>query len=244
MMMNQHSILAVLLLLVVLEPSTTSAFTVGNPRAAAFTPTSVMTTTTTTSRSMQAQHHPRNLLLNMVSTEMDNKNGIVVEEEQKQSDETEMEQTTTAMMEASTTTKAPSTAITPIAEEEELSETKKLLQQVKDAGTAGIVSYALWELGFWALSVPVCVFGYYELTGHWPDLANADDTAKLGAEAFAFVNFARFAVPLRIGLALGTTPWIQANVLDRFFSQQDDVEETMEVSMKSNADATDDNKYL
>ena len=39
---------------------------------------------------------------------------------------------------------------------------------------------------------------------------------KLGAEAFAFVNFARFAVPLRIGLALSTTPWIQKNILDRF----------------------------
>jgi len=30
-------------------------------------------------------------------------------------------------------------------EEEELSETKKLLKQVKEAGTAGVVSYALWE---------------------------------------------------------------------------------------------------
>ena len=40
-------------------------------------------------------------------------------------------------------------------EEEELSETKKLLKQVKEAGTAGIVSYALWELAFWAFSVPV-----------------------------------------------------------------------------------------
>ena len=40
--------------------------------------------------------------------------------------------------------------------------------------------------------------------------------SKLGAEAFAFVNFARFAVPLRIGLALSTTPWIKENVVDRF----------------------------
>jgi len=39
---------------------------------------------------------------------------------------------------------------------------------------------------------------------------------KLGAEAFAFVNVARFAVPLRIGLALGTTPWVQANIVDKF----------------------------
>jgi len=99
---------------------------------------------------------------------------------------------------------------------EEETETQKLMRQVKEAGTAGVVSYALWELGFWTLSVPVCIVGYNQVTGHWPDLSNSDDQAKLGAEAFAFVNFARFAVPLRIGLALSTTPWIQENIIDRF----------------------------
>lgn len=98
----------------------------------------------------------------------------------------------------------------------ELSETEKLLKQVKEAGLAGVISYALWELGFWAVSVPVVLFGYYEVTGHWPDLSDKADIAKLSAEAFAFVNFARFAVPLRIGLALSTTPWIQSNIVDRF----------------------------
>lgn len=107
--------------------------------------------------------------------------------------------------------------------EEELSETQKLLKQVKESGTAGVISYALWELGFWALSVPVCVFGYYEVTGHLPDLSNKEDMAKLGGEAFAFVNFARFAVPLRIGLALGTTPWIQENVVDKFMKKDEEV---------------------
>jgi len=37
--------------------------------------------------------------------------------------------------------------------EEEMTETQKLMKQVKEAGTAGVISYALWELGFWALSV-------------------------------------------------------------------------------------------
>lgn len=100
--------------------------------------------------------------------------------------------------------------------EEEMSETQKMMAQVKEAGLAGIISYALWELGFWTVSVPVCVFGYYEVTGHLPDLSNAEDQGKLGAEAFAFVNFARFAVPLRIGLALSTTPWIDENIVRRF----------------------------
>jgi len=104
---------------------------------------------------------------------------------------------------------------------EEETETQKLMKQVKEAGTAGVISYALWELGFWFLSVPVCLFGYYQVTGHWPDLSDAEDQKKLGAEAFAFVNFARFAVPLRIGLALGTTPWIQENVVDKFMKKDE-----------------------
>lgn len=107
---------------------------------------------------------------------------------------------------------------------EEESETQKLMRQVKESGTAGVVSYALWELAFWAFSVPVCVFGYREVTGHWPDLSNADDQKKLGAEAFAFVNFARFAVPLRIGLALSTTPWIQKNIIDNFKKEDNNCE--------------------
>ena len=101
-------------------------------------------------------------------------------------------------------------------DEEELSESKKLLQQVKDAGIAGIISYIFWEWAFWGVSIPVCIAGYYQVTGHWPDFQNQDDLAKLGAEAFAFVNVARFAVPLRIGLALGTTPWVKENIVDKF----------------------------
>ena len=54
-----------------------------------------------------------------------------------------------------------------------------------------------------------------QVTGHWPDFSNQDDLAKLGAEAFAFVNVARFAIPLRIGLALSTTPWVRSNIVDK-----------------------------
>eukprot|EP00526_Cylindrotheca_closterium_P022875 CAMPEP_0113615752 /NCGR_PEP_ID=MMETSP0017_2-20120614/7872_1 /TAXON_ID=2856 /ORGANISM="Cylindrotheca closterium" /LENGTH=183 /DNA_ID=CAMNT_0000525017 /DNA_START=93 /DNA_END=644 /DNA_ORIENTATION=+ /assembly_acc=CAM_ASM_000147 len=115
----------------------------------------------------------------------------------------------------------------PVAEvedESEMSESEKLLKQVKEAGTAGVISYAAWELAFWALSVPVCIIGYRSVTGHFPDLSDKDDLAQLGAEAFAFVNFARFAVPLRIGLALGTTPWVQENVVDRFMKKDGEEE--------------------
>lgn len=118
--------------------------------------------------------------------------------------------------------------------EVEMSETEKLLKQVKDAGLAGVISYALWELGFWAVSVPVVLFGYYEVTGHWPDLSDKSDLTKLSAEAFAFVNFARFAVPLRIGLALSTTPWIQSNVVDRFIKKGDNTNNNNSTPASSN----------
>lgn len=109
-----------------------------------------------------------------------------------------------------------------VQEDEEMSETQKLMKQVKDAGVAGVISYALWELGFWMLSVPVVIFGYNAAVGHFPDLSDKDDLAKLGAEAFAFVNFARFAVPLRIGLALSTTSWIQSNVVDKYMKKNEE----------------------
>lgn len=103
---------------------------------------------------------------------------------------------------------------TDIGTEQSMGESENLMAQIKAAGVAGVISYAFWELGFWTISVPVCIVAYYQVTGHWPDFSDKDDVAKLGAEAFAFVNVARFAVPLRIGLALGTTPWVQANIVD------------------------------
>mmetsp|Transcript_15635 Transcript_15635/g.32352 ORF Transcript_15635/g.32352 Transcript_15635/m.32352 type:complete len:274 (-) Transcript_15635:130-951(-) len=101
-------------------------------------------------------------------------------------------------------------------QDQDVNETQNLMQQVKDAGIAGVISYAGWELAFWAFSVPVCIAAYKGATGHWPDFSDSEDMRQLGVEAFAFVNFARFAVPLRIGLALSTTPWIRRNIVDRF----------------------------
>ena len=40
---------------------------------------------------------------------------------------------------------------------------KNMLKQIKDLGAAGAVSYALWELGFWAMSIPIGEFGFYEM---------------------------------------------------------------------------------
>jgi hypothetical protein len=73
-------------------------------------------------------------------------------------------------------------------------------------------------------------------------LNDKDDISKLGAEAFAFVNFARFAVPLRIGLALGTIPWIQENIVDVFLVDEesnDDKDE--EIVAKECGESTGEN---
>ena len=43
---------------------------------------------------------------------------------------------------------------------------ENMMQQVKDAGVAGIISYVFWEWAFWGVSVPVCIFGYYEVRQH------------------------------------------------------------------------------
>merc|ERR1711871_1570567 len=95
------------------------------------------------------------------------------------------------------------------------------MDKVKAAGRAGIVSYVFWEWAFWGLSIPVCSFAFKQATGHWPDLSNSDDMKAVGAEAFAFVNVARFAIPLRIGLALSTTPWVQTQ-LDKYFPPKEE----------------------
>ena len=87
------------------------------------------------------------------------------------------------------------------------------------------LSVALTVLDQGGNLLDACVFAAVAALRHYrkphADLSNSDDQAKLGAEAFAFVNFARFAVPLRIGLALSTTPWIQDNIVDRFMKKDE-----------------------
>ncbi|KAL3809672.1 hypothetical protein ACHAXA_004223 [Cyclostephanos tholiformis] len=106
-----------------------------------------------------------------------------------------------------------------------LETSKNLLQKIKDAGAAGAISYALWEAAFWGISIPVCLTSYHQVTGHWPDFGTSgEDLRKLGLEAFAFVNFARLAVPIRVGLALSTIPWVERNILIRMSGSQGEVD--------------------
>ena len=55
------------------------------------------------------------------------------------------------------------------------------------------------QLAFWGASLPVCLVAYGLASGHWPDLSDQEDVAKFSAEAFAYVNVARLAAPLRVG---------------------------------------------
>ena len=52
------------------------------------------------------------------------------------------------------------------AKEEKGEEKENMMQQVKDAGVAGIISYIFWEWAFWGVSIPVCIFGYREVRQH------------------------------------------------------------------------------
>ena len=103
-----------------------------------------------------------------------------------------------------------------------------LLTQIKCAGRAGIVSYVIWEWIFWLTAVPIACFGYYSATGSWPDLSDGEDQAKVAGSIFAFVNVARFAVPLRVGLALSTTPWVDDNIVQPFLNKDGKADEGKE----------------
>jgi hypothetical protein len=92
-------------------------------------------------------------------------------------------------------------------------EKENMMQQIKSAGKAGALSLFLWELAFWAISLPVAIFGFEQVNGAWPDFGNQDDLAKVGAEAFAFANVARLALPVRIGLAVATIGWVDENIV-------------------------------
>ena len=97
-----------------------------------------------------------------------------------------------------------------------MDERKALVQKIKDAGLAGIVSYGLVQLAFFGAAVPIGLFGYYQATGHWPDLSNAEDQGQVAAEVFAFLSLSRLLIPLRIALALGMAQGVQTKILDRF----------------------------
>lgn len=54
-----------------------------------------------------------------------------------------------------------------------------LKEKIKSAGLAGALAYGGTELGFWLISIPLAVFGYYESTGEWLDLSSLEGKEKV-----------------------------------------------------------------
>ena len=105
-------------------------------------------------------------------------------------------------------------------------EGENVMEKIKCAGRAGIVSYIIWEWIFWLTAIPIACGTYYSATGSWPDFSVDEDKAKVAGSVFAFVNVARFAVPLRVGLALSTTPWVDENIVKKYLVKDGDEEAT------------------
>ena len=60
--------------------------------------------------------------------------------------------------------------------------------QVKAAGVAGLVSYALWEFVFWTVSVPLSIYTYHATTGEWPSFDNPESTAKVSNNPICWLD--------------------------------------------------------
>lgn len=90
------------------------------------------------------------------------------------------------------------------------------MTKIKSAGKAGIVSYALTELSFWVISVPLAVVSVAATTGELPDLSTPEGKAKVGVYSVGFLTIARAVVPVRIALALALTPWVDDNIMSKF----------------------------
>merc|ERR1712070_1098173 len=119
---------------------------------------------------------------------------------------------------------------------------ENVMEKIKCAGRAGIVSYIIWEVIFWFTAIPIACVTYYSAAGAWPDFSIDEDKAKVGASVFAFVNVARFAVPLRVGLALSTTPWVDENIVKKFLVKEGDEENNSGSAEDIESDLTTESK--
>jgi len=61
---------------------------------------------------------------------------------------------------------------------------ESLLQKIKDAGIAGVISYGIVQTIFWSASILIVLYGYVAVAGHFPDFSNDEDKAKLAAGTY------------------------------------------------------------
>ena len=97
----------------------------------------------------------------------------------------------------------------------ESEQTKKSgFAQVKEFGTAGVASYVLVELAFWAIALPAAIAWYRVAEGTWLDFENPADKAKLLGAGAVFINGVRFFVPFRLAAALALAPVVRRTFFD------------------------------
>ena len=96
------------------------------------------------------------------------------------------------------------------------------MEKVKAAGVSGIISYVGTEVVFWAFSLPLVISAYHSSTGEWLSISNTLDRGRIFALSATFVTAIRLAVPLRLGVAVALTPWVEDNVTKRYLLSSDD----------------------
>uniref|UniRef100_A0A7S0ALT8 Uncharacterized protein n=1 Tax=Pyrodinium bahamense TaxID=73915 RepID=A0A7S0ALT8_9DINO len=117
---------------------------------------------------------------------------------------------------------APKVSLAAKTREECEAEENNPLNKIKSLGLAGTISYALWESAFWIIGGGGAFAAYVWSNGHLPDFSNQEEMAKVGGGAFVFINGARLIVPVRIGLAISTAPWIEENIVKKWFPQDEE----------------------
>eukprot|EP00435_Cladocopium_sp_Y103_P040094 s3584_g10.t2 len=95
------------------------------------------------------------------------------------------------------------------------------MDDVKKYGTAGTLSYVITELLFWAIAFPTECIVYLNTAGHWPDFSKPEESAAVFGLVFAASNIARLLLPLRFGAALAMAPWVDENIMQKFFKKEE-----------------------
>eukprot|EP00490_Sorites_sp_Unknown_P030387 CAMPEP_0114674588 /NCGR_PEP_ID=MMETSP0191-20121206/46589_1 /TAXON_ID=126664 /ORGANISM="Sorites sp." /LENGTH=208 /DNA_ID=CAMNT_0001942143 /DNA_START=60 /DNA_END=686 /DNA_ORIENTATION=+ len=98
------------------------------------------------------------------------------------------------------------------------------MDDVKKYGAAGTLSYVITELLFWAIAFPTECIVYLNTAGHWPDFSKPEESAAVFGLVFAASNIARLLLPLRFGAALAMAPWVDENIMQKFFKKEEATE--------------------
>jgi len=91
------------------------------------------------------------------------------------------------------------------------------LQLATEVGPAYLTSLAIVAVSYWAISVPLLLYGYHESTGQWPGLDNLSILSSPEAAGVFAGFFGMYALlkPVRLFVALLVTPWTVENVMPR-----------------------------